>query len=452
MAEAAVGDDGREREREREREHGGGVEDPVAARKAEMKRQFQLQQQQAQQKLAEARQQQQSAMGMPPAMGGGGGAAAAPAAAVPGMPPPPPPPVPAPPAPSMPMAHTPEPGSQQAAAAAVLSAAAAAAAPHAVPGGVTVIGQHMGIAQSKKQREVYVGNLAMGVVTADMLRDLFNQALASLASNPAFAGPTAVTYPRQPVVNVSLDASGKFAFVEMVTDEMAEAALQLDKVNLCGRNMNVGRPRGYIDRNMYKQMVAAQQLGGPGGASSVPPLPPGGGGFGMNGHGSVGTGANAAPLARQMPMAPPPPPPPTMPPPLPSEPPPPPPAAQQPSSSPTPTVYVLLENLIPLEELATESERALVEEEVREECENFGSVVNLVIPMPPAGGAETTTNGDAPAADSKKTARIYVHFGDTVAAASALTKMHGRKFDGNVISARHCDAAEFEKAANGEWV
>lgn len=52
---------------------------------------------------------------------------------------------------------------------------------------------------NKKQREVYVGNLTIGVVTADMLRELFNGALSSLVPDP-------VTNP--PVVSVAMDASG----------------------------------------------------------------------------------------------------------------------------------------------------------------------------------------------------------------------------------------------------
>lgn len=55
---------------------------------------------------------------------------------------------------------------------------------------------------NKKQREVYVGNLTIGVVTADMLRELFNGALSSLVPDP-------VTNP--PVVSVAMDASGMFS-------------------------------------------------------------------------------------------------------------------------------------------------------------------------------------------------------------------------------------------------
>lgn len=41
-------------------------------------------------------------------------------------------------------------------------------------------------------------------------------------------------------------AAGRFAFVEFRTRELTDAAIQLDKLELCGRQMNIGRPKGYV--------------------------------------------------------------------------------------------------------------------------------------------------------------------------------------------------------------
>ena len=41
--------------------------------------------------------------------------------------------------------------------------------------------------------------------------------------------------------------AGRFGFVEMRTEELASSAMALDKVELCGRNINVGRPKGYVE-------------------------------------------------------------------------------------------------------------------------------------------------------------------------------------------------------------
>lgn len=48
---------------------------------------------------------------------------------------------------------------------------------------------------------------------------------------------------------------GRFGFVEMRSEELANAAMQMDKVELCGRHVNIGRPRGYVEppANMLTQ-------------------------------------------------------------------------------------------------------------------------------------------------------------------------------------------------------
>ena len=40
---------------------------------------------------------------------------------------------------------------------------------------------------------------------------------------------------------------GRFGFVETRTEELATSAMALDKVDLCGRQINVGRPKGYVE-------------------------------------------------------------------------------------------------------------------------------------------------------------------------------------------------------------
>lgn len=85
---------------------------------------------------------------------------------------------------------------------------------------------------------MYCGNLVIGGVTDLMLRELFNAALAQFVPDP-------VTSP--PVVSVTMDGSGRFGFVELRTEELSSVAMKLDKINICGREVNVGRPKGYIE-------------------------------------------------------------------------------------------------------------------------------------------------------------------------------------------------------------
>lgn len=89
----------------------------------------------------------------------------------------------------------------------------------------------------KKAREVYVGNLAIGMVTENMLRDFFNTAMKGLVPEEANS-PS--------VMNVWMAADMKYSFVEMRTVELATSSMALDKVELCGRALNVGRPSGYV--------------------------------------------------------------------------------------------------------------------------------------------------------------------------------------------------------------
>lgn len=74
-------------------------------------------------------------------------------------------------------------------------------------------------ATNKKQREVYVGNLTVGMVTAQMLQELFNGALQPCTTDGL-----------PPVTNVSMNMDGKFAFVELRTEPLSALAMNLDKV------------------------------------------------------------------------------------------------------------------------------------------------------------------------------------------------------------------------------
>ena len=49
------------------------------------------------------------------------------------------------------------------------------------------------------------------------------------------------------------DPSGKFAFVEFTTEALAATALQLfNGMELCGRDMKLARPAGYVARFDYQ--------------------------------------------------------------------------------------------------------------------------------------------------------------------------------------------------------
>jgi len=105
---------------------------------------------------------------------------------------------------------------------------------------------------NKKQRELYIGNLASGVVTTEMLRELFNAVLVNMTLDP-------INQP--PVLDVKADPTGRgrFAFVEMRTAALAMASLHLDKMELCGRTLNIGRPKGYVEPPALEQQARLTQ-------------------------------------------------------------------------------------------------------------------------------------------------------------------------------------------------
>lgn len=280
-------------------------------------------------------------------------------------------------------------------------------------------------ASSKKQREVYVGNLTVGLVTPQMLRDLCNGALAPYCSDAA-------TNP--PVVNVSMDAEGKYSFVEMRTEELATAALHLDKVELCGRNINVGRPKGYIDPALAGAAgvpglppgIAPAAIapafhgfgpsGTPGllGASAMPGMPGGAALDTMPGAGgSMGTPGGATALG-MLGMA----------------------AGSAPA-----TCCLYLENMVRASELVDDTERDEIIQDVREECAKYGQVVSVCVPRPPDAAVAADEAG-----------RVFVKFDEQAGAIGAQRALHGRTFGGNKVVGQFVSEADMDAAERGEWV
>jgi len=172
---------------------------------------------------------------------------------------------------------------------------------------------------NKKARELYVGNLTVGAVTAAMLKELFNAPLLTLPG-----GESADGFP--PVIDARVDAGGKFAFVEFREENLATTALSLfNTMELCGRPMQVARPSGYV----------------PAGGAAMPP------------------GQPPAPLGLVPPVPPPPPPP-----------------------QPPPTRHLRLENLLTEAVMNDETELRECLEDIRNECERFGPVTSFVVPRP----------------------------------------------------------------------
>jgi len=177
----------------------------------------------------------------------------------------------------------------------------------------------------RKARELYVGNLTMGMVTSQMLVDLFSKPLANLEGLEG-EGP--------PVVEAKVDHGGKFSFVLFRNNQLATIALSLfNKMEFYGRPLLCDRPQGYT-AEMSQEIPQSLLQSLPALNGGAPPPPP-------------AAVAAAAP----------------------SEP-----------TGPVPTRLLGLENLFTEAILNDPQEFKECVDDIRGECEQFGPVVMLVIP------------------------------------------------------------------------
>lgn len=263
--------------------------------------------------------------------------------------------------------------------------AALGAAPAALPGGYT----QEQITIDRKQREIYIGNLAVGITTKELLREFFDQVFAHQVPDPA-ANP--------PVVNVNMDTGGRFAFVEFQNREMATKALEMDKVvDLCGRVMNIGRPKGYVEPGPNDPQLGPFKETAQGVVSAA---------------GAAGNGAAAAGGA----------------------------AAAPKEVTPGNTTVLLLSNILPAGELRTEADRRILQDEVYEEAAKYGSVSGVVVPTP------------TPQVQDLMPGRCYIRYASPEDAAKGQLAFHTRTLDDHVIKASFVPEEEYSRAQGGEWV
>ena len=92
---------------------------------------------------------------------------------------------------------------------------------------------------AKRHREIYVGNLAPAATKASVLKDLFQNLMASVPSFDATAGPA--------VAQVQICSTGMYAFVEFRDETLATTALKFHGLDVSGRSLKIGRPGGYVE-------------------------------------------------------------------------------------------------------------------------------------------------------------------------------------------------------------
>ena len=298
----------------------------------------------------------------------------------------------------------------------------------------------------RKRREVYVGNLIQGVVTPNILADVFNAMLKKIAPKLCereMAG--------DPVMNVIMDSQGQYGFVELRCFEMAQIALRFDKVDVCGRPMNVGRPKGYIEdprvgddcpqdvvdtmvefggslddevKAKERELAKAKAAAAAAAAAKIAAK--------MKTSGDSSGTATTSRRTRATKTT-----------------------EEEKKSSAIKSVNMRLENLISLDEVEAAEKKdqdgaeQLLEQLLHtclEECEQtIGMVMALAVPTPTQ---DVFNNPEL----RKGGARCYVKFDSEAVAEKGVSKMNGREFDESIVKASLVTDEEFDKASENIWV
>lgn len=245
--------------------------------------------------------------------------------------------------------------------------------------------------------------------------------------------------PKKFIVSMPLCTSGRFAFIELRTAALAVAALHLDKIELCGRQLNIGRPKGYEEPAALKQQArlnaaqtfAAQLSGGPTNCVLLEGLMDAGlmrmeeerrevrigqralllGAVGLKGGSKImlqlfvsmpeRSGCKACCVCHPMGLM-----------------------SQQNACD----ISCLVLNCVQLYD------------DVYIEAVKCGGVAGLVIPVPPSDIPDTNS------------CRVYVRFSNQDGASKCKNAMDGRQFDENKVRASFITEQDFYRAQAGEWL
>jgi len=336
--------------------------------------------------------------------------------------------------------------------------------------------QAVGGSHERKRREIYVGNLAIGVVTSQVLTEVFNEALQYLL--PEQAASAYGTPWATPVVSCQMDSSGKFAFIEFRTEDLATAALKLDRLEICGRPINAGRPKGYVSSSPGQphlsnlpNLAPQQQPPGFSGGAARPGMPnampaqqqqqqqqhvaaeqtP-------SPHLAAQQRLPAAPVLHQQQQA----------------------QQQQQQQQKTPQQLeaakqfaeqislqtgdtessakpakqipdeyfsapasrcLLVEGMVPIALLAARGEREEVEHDARQQCSQLVEVEDVYAPSP---GPEEIRR--------RELSRVYVLCRDADGGREARLRLHNRQYDTNRMVVRCVHESEMERAKHEGWV
>jgi splicing factor U2AF subunit len=280
---------------------------------------------------------------------------------------------------------------------------------------------------TRQARRLYIGNMPTGLgLTEAMLQEFFNTTVISMG----------VLTP-QPVMSVWISAEGNFCFVEFRAIKDATACLALlQGLTLGGRALKIGRPSDYKAPPPHLENFI---VGLPS-DSYKPPAPSGSGPVGLLGlnlptpilNFASAPGQQNHALGLTMPVF--------SPPGLTYE------AAQLGLSSEPPTEVLMLVNMVTEAELGVDEDFEDIVLDVREECEKYGELLEVVIPRPSGDGPDTKLSGgrDSGPRIGVAVGRIFARFANVESCAQARNALDGRTFNSNRVDASFYDLAKFQ--------
>jgi len=264
---------------------------------------------------------------------------------------------------------------------------------------------------TQQARKLYVGNLPVGIaINEQMLTEFFNSTVTRLG----------ITTPN-PVLSSWRSSEGTFCFVEFRSVQDTTTCLTLlQGVTLGGRSLRVGRPAGY---KPPPPQFANYIVGCPSSTFKPPSIPPG-----LNTTMSSLVGADLGitnPLLTSMQGL----------------------SQVKQESSPAPTKVLLLLHMVTAEELMDDDEFSDIVLDIREECEKFGTVEQIVIPRPIGKETENENGGDNITGPRVGigVGRIFIKYNGVKGSTAAKEALNGRTFNSNRVAASFYSEDNFTK-------
>lgn len=227
----------------------------------------------------------------------------------------------------------------------------------------------------KMSRELFIGNTTPEMTEA-VLRDFLGNALQQVGLTVGTGNPIQ-----------ACRVSGKFAFVELRSAQEASNALNLNNIPFMGVALRVGRPSKWTGppdhHGNWEDILAKFMAGeiGPGGAATA----------------ATGTTTSSTSSSTTM-------------------------TTEQATSR-----IVVLEHMLTADDLANPDEYKDILEDTREECAQFGTLQQVVIPRSGEPGAT----------------KVFLEYATEKDAGAAIQALEGRTFDGRQVAARYFDPTLF---------